>query len=98
MPRLVGMAALVYVLFVGAAWGQQGPCGPRDDMLGALSKEFREVPVWRGLSSQGVMIEITAASGGTWTIIITKPGGPACLAIHGEGSEFTPRPMPGRPS
>lgn len=99
MPRFFGMVAAVYIFLTGAAYGQGGPCGPRDELLNALSAEFGEVITWRGLSSQGAVIEVTSAPSGTWTIVITRPDGRSCLAVHGEASEMPPRPITrGRPS
>ncbi len=36
-----------------------------------------------GLTATGSMLEVLAAEDGSWTIIITQPGGPTCMVAHG---------------
>jgi len=75
------------LVFIGMALpaNAQMACGKRDDILQRLSGKFSEAPVAMGLSNTGGVIEVlSSAEGGTWTIILTEPGGLTCLLAAGE--------------
>lgn len=94
---LLGIA--VYTLCGGYALGQQ-PCADRLDVLTALSREYGEAPVLRAMDASGFVMEITASPSGSWSMLVTRPGGPTCMRGSGEAFEFTPRQtvQPGKPS
>ena len=62
----------------------QTVCAPRATFVDQLGEKYDENPVSVGLTATGSMIEVLAAKNGSWTILITKPGGPTCLISHGE--------------
>lgn len=78
----------------GPAVAQQVPCAARHEILGRLSEEFAESVVARGLTNDGTLLEVTAtADGRSWTIVLTAPGGSACLVAAGEAWQtVAPRP------
>ena len=45
-----------------------------------------------GLASNGAVIELYTADTGTWTMLITKPGGVTCVMGSGEGWEAVLEP------
>lgn len=79
----------------------QGPsCGPRDALLAALAEGYGERPVGRGVSAAGGLVEILASPKGTWTVVVTVPGGgPTCIVSSGEGwRNLSPKPEVGPPA
>jgi len=54
-------------------------CGMRADIVGKLSKDFREAPMAVGLVDQSAVVEIFVSDVGTWTILATRPDGTSCL-------------------
>ena len=47
---------------------------PRKDIVVQLKTQYGEVPVGRGLTEDGMMLEVFATQdGATWTIVITAP-------------------------
>lgn len=99
MPTLLLAVVAVYALLSGPAWGQT-PCGDRAELLGVLAKDYGERPALRAIDAGGRVLEIVVSPSGSWSMLVTRPGGPTCLSGSGEAFEFTPRPvaMPGRPS
>ncbi len=86
------------LVFLGIALpaNAQMACGKRDAILEKLSGKFSEAPVAMGLSNTGGVIEVlSSAEGGTWTIILTDPGGLTCLVAAGEYWEVAQRVVAG---
>lgn len=67
-----------------------GPCGPRADIADNLKREFNEAAVGHGLSMRGYVLELFVSAEGTWTLIVSRPGGLSCLVDGGEGWETSP--------
>lgn len=85
-------ALLALAGFVASwVWGQnsalaQGPqCGARSNILEALRNGYQERPVSRGVTATGALLEVFAGPSGSWSILVTVPGGPTCLVSSGEG-------------
>ena len=93
MKTLLLAAALAAVAAPACA---QAPCAPRAELAARLAAEFAEVPVARGLSADGRMVEAFASAEGTWTIVLTRPDGQSCLAAAGEAWQALPPEPPGR--
>jgi hypothetical protein len=80
-------------LFLGAALAalslpvqaQQPQCGPAQAVFAELESEHKETPVGQGLDDKrGVIVVITSTpDGSTWTALIVRPDGIACLAASG---------------
>ncbi|WP_299396330.1 hypothetical protein [Pelagibius sp.] len=69
----------------------QGPqCAPREAILKSLSKNYKEAPVNMGVTSTGSLLEVLASPSGSWTILVTVPGGPTCMVSSGEGWRDSP--------
>ena len=88
------MVIFAAISFSGSAFAQPVPCAERTEILGRLSADYAESVVAQGLTSQGTLLEVTAASdGATWTALVTVPDGPTCLVAAGEGWQaVAPRP------
>lgn len=72
------------------AWGQGPQCAPREAILKSLSKNYQEAPVSMGVTSNGGLLEVLASASGSWTIIVTHPGGPTCMVASGQGWRKSP--------
>lgn len=88
--RMALLALCVFMWLPGQAYGQGPQCGPRGAILQSLAKTYKEVPTHRGVVSTGSLLEVLVSPSGSWTIIITVPGGPTCLVSSGEGWRSLP--------
>lgn len=78
--------------------GTRPACGDRASIAATLGRRYNETVTARGLTARGAMIEIFTARSGTWTLVVTTPGGPSCLIAAGQGWSTVPRkirPKPG---
>lgn len=69
---------------------QMPPCGPRVAILEQLEREFAEMPISRGLASNGTVLELLVSEAGTWTMLISLPNGNSCFGAAGEMWEQAP--------
>jgi hypothetical protein len=80
----LGAAFLLLVCVSEAA--AQAVCLPRGQALEHLAAKYGEAPVARGVTGIGGLLEVLASpSGGTWTILVTRPSGRSCVVAAGEG-------------
>ncbi len=78
--------AAVAAMTAGGAWGGQPRCDARNVIIDHLERAYGEVVRQRGVTFKGTILEVlTSADGETWSIVITSPGGTACLVSAGEG-------------
>jgi hypothetical protein len=82
-------AAMITSAVVAPAAAAQ--CGPRSALLEHLSKQFKEEPRALGLVGSAGVLEIYVSSHGSWTLLITSPGGTACIMAAGESWEELPK-------
>lgn len=59
-------------------------CGKRQQILDSLENRYAESPRAMGLAGNGSVVELLTSSDGTWTILVTRPSGMACLAAAGQ--------------
>ena len=59
-------------------------CGDRTSIHERLADKYSEAPVIRALSGTGNLVEMLASPDGSWTMIVTRPGGPACIVSTGD--------------
>lgn len=66
-----------------AAQGSQN-CAPRDVVLERLKGQFGEARQTFAITGEGALLEQFAnLQTGTWSLLITRPGGPTCLVSAG---------------
>lgn len=82
------------------AQAQRVPCGDGAGLISHLEKEWGEDPAVIALDAAGRMVRVLAnPETGTWSLLITGPGGPTCLVQSGTAWEPIPPPVePGDPS
>lgn len=69
-------------------------CGERSKMVGYLERNYRETRSGIGIASSGALVELYTAKNGTWTMLVTRPGGPTCVMGSGEAWERARRIAP----
>lgn len=83
------LSILSAIVIAGAAFPSLAQpsmlCGERANVISHLEKRFGEKPVSMGLAGNGSMVEVFASDGGSFTIIMTQPGGQSCMVTAGEG-------------
>lgn len=90
--RFLNAKALGLILLVlgflalepSVASAQQPPCGQRTTIVEWLEKQFDEKRAGIGISLEGRLVEIFTSGSGSWTVLMTFPGGPTCLILSGE--------------
>lgn len=93
LMRAAGAVLLSLVAAGGAA--AQGACGEHAMIVDLLAERYGEVRQSIALSADNAVVEIFAsADTGTWTMTLTRPGGPTCLVAAGHAFEHVPQ-VPG---
>lgn len=91
--RFVVAAALALALSLSTspAQAQRALCGDGAGMIAHLEKEWGEDPAVIALDAAGHMVRILVSPDtGTWSMLVTGPGGPTCLIHHGSAWEPIP--------
>lgn len=73
----------------------QRNCGPRDAVVERLAERYGETRQSVGIGSNNSMVEVFASdTTGSWTILVTLPGGLSCLVASGESFEQVAEALP----
>lgn len=62
----------------------QTVCGDRDEIVARLQSGYQERASAIGLSGNGGVVELWKSEKGSWTLLLTRPGGVSCLMAAGE--------------
>jgi len=76
--------ALTVGVAIPALAQQELMCAPREEVARQLGAQFSEVAVTRGLTGDGMLLEVFASPEGTWTAVLSEPKGVSCLVSGGE--------------
>lgn len=69
-------------------------CAERQALLTSLDREYKEAPKELGLANNGSVVELlTTRDGKTWTMLMTRPDGTACVIAAGEAWDKIPAQM-----
>ncbi len=79
---------------IPASAKSQQVCGDRAKIVAHLGSDYKEGRAGIGLAASGTVVELFTADSGTWTMLMTAPGGQTCVMGSGEGWEQTQRPKP----
>lgn len=94
MKAILAALALVIACALATPAQAQAVCGDRSRIMATLAKNYAERPAAIALTSDGAVIEVLTSRVGTWSILVTAPGGPTCLVAGGENWEPIPLPLP----
>ena len=89
-------AAFVAVFLFSAPANAQSTCNKRDFIVSQLETLFQEYPKAIGLAGNGNVVELFVSDSGSWTLLLSLPGGTSCLIASGESWETIPIPLKGR--
>lgn len=86
MRRAIALFTLVATVALATPAVARGElmCAPRDEVVKQLGAQFSETPVSRGLTGDGMLLEVFASPQGTWTAVLSEPTGVSCLVSGGE--------------
>ena len=90
---MIFRAWLITILFFAVLYwigtpsrAQEGqPCGPRDKVEKRIWTEYGESVVGAGLTPGGILYVTANLQTGTFTIILRRPDGMACVLMGGRG-------------
>ena len=60
-------------------------CAERDRILAFLDRNFEEKPTAVGVTADGQLLEVLSNPSGSWTLVLTRPGGISCMISSGQG-------------
>ena len=92
---LLAVFFVVCVVFWPKPVLSQGICGTRDAALAYLARQYGERPRAIGLAANGQVVEVLASQSGSWTMLVTRPDGLACVVASGEAWETLPKTAEG---
>jgi hypothetical protein len=83
----------VAVTATGAS-AQSRACADREQVVARLAEQYGETLQSVGMNNDNAVLEIYASEDtGTWTILVTRPDGVACLIAAGEMWEGDAAPL-----
>ena len=87
------ITAAVCAAFSLPAAARQASCGPHAEVAGALAERWGERSAGMGIMANGVLMELmTNAQTGPFTVVLTQPGGAACVILAGDNWQGWPPP------
>jgi len=97
MPhRLVPLALAALMAAPPPAAAQAIPCAPRERVYEFLIDRMGETRRATGTAGQGARMEVFAAEGGSWSVVLHLPDGRACILANGQDFEGTGGLQPAR--
>lgn len=73
----------------------QANCHSHDLVVSRLAERYGESRQSIGLSADNAVVEVFASlETGTWTITVTRPGGPTCLVASGHAFQALDEELP----
>ena len=88
----MGFSTLILAATQTQAQGRN--CGPHEAVTLHLAERYSETRRMIGLTSSNAIIEVYAAESGSWTVLVTTAGGPACIVAAGENFQLTTDALP----
>lgn len=88
ITRLIARLAVLTTFTAFAPFAQaqsRTACAERSQVIARLAEKYGETLQSLGLHNNNAVVEVYASdSTGSWTILMTKPDGVACLVASGE--------------
>jgi hypothetical protein len=88
-----GIGAMM--LAVNDANAQARNCADHAQIVERLAESYGESRQSIGLGSDNAVVEVFASvETGSWTIVVTRPGGPSCLVAAGQSFQQVAEALP----
>ena len=85
LPILVGCGLAATCLLTSAAGAAPNRCASHTAVVERLADIYGERRQAMGLAGDNTVVEVYASDeSGSWSITITRPGGPTCLVAAGQ--------------
>lgn len=95
LKKTLPLACLTALTFASGAFAQSRHCADRDRIVERLAAGYGETRQTVGIGSDNTLVEVFASlETGTWTIVVTTPGGPSCLVASGQAYQVMADAMP----
>ncbi|MBT5108146.1 MAG: hypothetical protein HOM25_05665 [Rhodospirillaceae bacterium] len=91
MRPLLILATILIAGFAVPAHAQM-PCMDRQKLVTNLGAKYSETKQGWGIGSNQYLYEVFSSPNGTWTFIVTAPGGPTCLVMSGQNWDGSREP------
>ncbi|TQV83575.1 hypothetical protein [Denitrobaculum tricleocarpae] len=85
MSGAVAAALTAASAVTATASAQTISCGEREAILETLKERYHEGRTAFGITADGRLLEVFSGPSGSWTLLMTRPGGQSCLMSSGEG-------------
>lgn len=99
--KIIGFLTLMFLfVLVPFAAAAEPICGDHAKLVAHLGDSYKEFPKGMGLVTNGPMMELLVGENGSWTMLVTLPGGETCVFLVGEGWAILKilKPAPGKVS
>lgn len=70
--------------------GAQTVCGDRAKLIDVLAQKFDEMPSAFGIAGESSLVELFVSKTGSWTMLLTRPGGTSCIMATGQSWDQYP--------
>lgn len=94
-PVLLALSLSAAAAAAGAAQAQTQNCADHATMVRHLAEGWGESRQSIALDAGNAMVELFASpETGTWTLTVTRPGGPTCMVASGHSFEMVAESLP----
>ena len=90
LARIAVAAVGLTLLGAGFALADTPRCAPHADMLSVLAKQYGEAPQAIGIVNGNTVLEVLSSKTGSFTVLVTRPDGVACILAAGQDFEEVP--------
>lgn len=92
-------SAFAIPIFLTPATATAAKCGDRATLIETLKTRYKEVPVAMGISQKSTeAFEVFASETGSWTVVMTRSNGLACVMAVGHSWQDLPKQLAGTQS
>ena len=92
------LLAALWSIPASGALASEVRCAKHQQLVGMLSKKYSEAPVAMGTVNEDRYMQLFVSRGGSWTILVTKTDGEACIVAAGQNWEKLPGALAADPA
>jgi hypothetical protein len=87
---LAALMAMFVCALPDATLAVEIQCAKHKQLVGLLAKKYQENPVAMGTVNSDRYMQLFVSAKGTWTVLMTKADGEACIVAAGQNWEKLP--------